>query len=119
MEKSGRKFYVDQIVELEKSSTSETGSSDAGVLSANVRAYFNELFGKIMENNQVREDRIMSHIEAMVKEAEEGWEKMKEETKVEMKVSEARVVAGVEIVKGVVEFIRSSTFFLLILHLFI
>lgn len=35
-------------------------SPTVGVLSADARAYFDELVEKIMVDNQVREDRIMS-----------------------------------------------------------
>lgn len=63
-------------------------------LSANVIAYFSELFGKIMANNQIREDQIMIRIEVVTKEDEEGQEKMKEEIKVVMKESEAQRCYG-------------------------
>lgn len=66
--------------------------------------------GKIMADDQIREDQIMGRIEGVAKEDEEGWEKMKEEIKAEMKASEARVLTEVEIMEGVVELLRSSAF---------
>ncbi|KAL5102450.1 hypothetical protein RYX36_006777 [Vicia faba] len=51
LKKGGKKVYDDQIVEPEKSYTNDVDSSNVGVLSADVGAYFGELFGKIMENN--------------------------------------------------------------------
>lgn len=66
LEKSGRKMYDDWIVKPRKDYTIEDGSFDAGVLSTDVRAYFDELFGKFMVDNQVHENRFLSHIKIMV-----------------------------------------------------
>lgn len=71
-------MYDDQILELEKSFYCKTSSSDVGVLPADARYCFYELFGKITADNQIREDRIISCIEVVAKEDEEGQEKMKE-----------------------------------------
>lgn len=46
LEKLGRKVYDGRIVGPEKSSTYEVGSYDVGVMFADARAYFDELFGK-------------------------------------------------------------------------
>lgn len=72
LEKSGNKVYDDQIKEQEKNSTDEAGSSDVGGLSADARAYFDELFEKIMADNQFQEDQIMDRIEVVAKEVKEG-----------------------------------------------
>lgn len=71
LEKLGRKIFYGQIMEPKKDSIVESGSSDVGVLSADARAYFDELFGNIMEDNQVHEEQIMNCIEAMDKEVDE------------------------------------------------
>lgn len=63
-----------------------------------------------MVDNQIREDQLMSCIETIAKEAEEGREKMKEEIKTEIKVSKMRVMDEVETVKGAGKHLCSSTF---------
>lgn len=73
LEKSDMKVYDNHIVEPDKSSTDEAGSSGLGVLSTNARAYFDKLFGKIMAYNQVYENWIMGRIEDVVKDAEECY----------------------------------------------
>lgn len=78
LEKLGWKVYDGKIMELEKSFTNHVGSSGVGLLSVDARFYFDEFFRKIMEDNHVWEERIMSRIEVVAKEAEEGREKLKE-----------------------------------------
>lgn len=53
LEKPDMKVYDEQIIEPQKSYTDENGSSDVGVPSTDARAYFDELFGKIMVDNQI------------------------------------------------------------------
>lgn len=71
LEKLGRNIFYGQIMEPKKDSIVESGSFDVGVLSVDARAYFDELFGNIMEDNQVHEEQIMSCIEVMAKEVDE------------------------------------------------
>lgn len=85
-------------------------SPTVGVLSTDARAYFDELVEKIMVDNQVREDQIMSQIEFVAKDAKEICQKIKEEVKTEIQASEARVMVEVEIVKCGVDLFRSTTF---------
>lgn len=110
LEKSDVKVYDNQIVEPDKSSTDEAGSSGFGVLSTYARAYFDKLFGKITAYNQVYENWIMGRIEDVVKDAEECKKKMKEEIKAEIKESEARVVVEVQNLKGFVEHLQIFAF---------
>lgn len=55
----GRWDYENEIVKPKKkrvSTTAEVGSSSTRFLSDDAEAYFDDLFGKIFANNQVRED---------------------------------------------------------------
>lgn len=52
----------------------------------------------------------MGHIEVVEKEAKEDREKIKEYIKAEMKAIEARVMAEVDTLKGVIEYIHNSAF---------
>lgn len=68
LRKPCRKVYDDQIVEPMKDLSDEAGASGTGLLSAVMKTYLDELVRKILEDNQVREERIMAHIESVAKE---------------------------------------------------
>lgn len=80
------------------SSTGETSLSYVGLLITDAKAYFDDWFGKILDDNHVHEDPIMGRIEAMAKEAEEGREDIKEE----VRASEARVMDKLTTLKGAI-----------------
>lgn len=69
----------------------ETGSSSVGLLTINVEMYFDDWFGKMLDDNKVCEDQIMSRIEVVSKEVEEGRERIREK----VKAGEARFMSKV------------------------
>lgn len=83
MEKYGRKVYEDRFVEPKKNKLTsyarEASSSSTSLLYANVKAYFDDWFAKILAKNQVCEDQIMGRIEVVAKEVKEGRKKIREE----------------------------------------
>lgn len=85
MHTDGNWVYEDRIVKPKNKKASSSGeeysSSSAILLSDGVKAYFDDWFGKILDDNQVREDQIMSQMEVVVREEEEGRQKIKEEVK--------------------------------------
>lgn len=48
-----------------KPSNDGLGSSTVGLLYPNVKDYLDELVGRILDNNQVQEERIMAQIEGV------------------------------------------------------
>lgn len=109
-----RWIYKDKIFKSKKkkrsSFTNEDDPSSAVLLSDDAKVYFDDWFGRLLDDNHVRKDLIMGRIEVMAKDVEEGIEKIKKEIKVEVKASEVRVMAEVGISKGVIEYIHKSAF---------
>lgn len=74
LDTDGSLVYEDWIIEPKKkkesSSTGEAGSTSAGLLSVDPKIYFDDWFGKILADNQAREDRVMSHIKSVAKQGE-------------------------------------------------
>lgn len=109
-----RWIYEDKIFKSKKkkraSFTNEDDPSSAVLLSDDAKVYFDDWFGRLLDDNHVREDQIMDRVEVVAKDVEEGIEKIKEEIKVEVKASEVRVMAEVGISKGAIEYIHKSAF---------
>lgn len=66
--------YKEKIVKPKKKkrtgSTKEVGLSSDGLFFDGMKAYFDKWFGKILADNQVREDRIMSRLDVVAKKVE-------------------------------------------------
>lgn len=72
-----------------KLSNEGLSSSYIDLLSPDVKFYLDELVERILEDNQVREERIMGRNEGVEKEGEDVQVKLK----AKMEASEARVIA--------------------------
>lgn len=50
-----------------KDPSDEASESSSGLLSANLNSYLDELVGKILDDNQIMEERIMAHMDSVVR----------------------------------------------------
>lgn len=112
LEESGKKVYDDKVMDPINDASDEAGGSSSGLLYADLKSCLYELVGKILADNQIREERIMARIDSMVKESEESQVKLKNKLKYELKVgmqaSEARVTSQVDFVRVVVDHLGRS-----------
>lgn len=90
LEDSGRQIYDDKIVEHVNKVVEATGPSTTGVgasfsTTPNVKTLIDDILQKLLADNQVREDRIMAHIDALNHVSEESRLRMKTELKTKVK----------------------------------
>ncbi|CAI8612604.1 unnamed protein product [Vicia faba] len=64
LEEYSQKVYDDKIMDLIKDPSNDASGSFSSLLFAYVKSYIDELVGKIFDN-QIREERIMAHIDNM------------------------------------------------------
>lgn len=101
-------IYDDKIVEPMKDPSNVVGASSTSVLSAKMKTYFDEQFRKILVDNQIKDERIMSRINGLTKEREDRRANMQDE----LKAHEARVTIQVDFVRVDVDYLgRSNVIF--------
>lgn len=112
LEESGKKVYDDKVMDPINDPSDEAGGSSSGLLYADSKSCLYELVGKILADNQIREERIMTRIDSMVKESEGSQVKLKNKLKYELKVgmqaSKARVTSQVDSMRVVVDHLGRS-----------
>lgn len=69
LEESGQKIYDDKVLKPTKDSTIDhAGSSSSSTsLSSDLISYLDELVGRILADNQIREERTMTPFDSMAK----------------------------------------------------
>lgn len=110
LEESGRKIYDDKIVEPVKEVVGDVGPSDIGATSfayIDVKTLLNEIIQILMDDNYIREDRIMAQIDMLVCDNEDKRSMMRTKLRVEVKEHfqsvEGRVTAQIEALKASID----------------